>query len=219
VLNKLLLLLLVTSLTSATLSARDIEARFTTEKATYFIGEPVYLVLSISNKTQDPIWVGFGPTNSFCQNFLIEASELDSAREQWGCGIAGSCGRSLLEVEPGRITTVRQLLNREFRLQRAGTYVIRPQTIITVRSQDLTSAPQLDKFSVSDNLTIDLQAGVQDQLRAAFQPIVKELSSPDLIRRGEAAAAIIETAPPLLEDELIELAKTNYGFAAMTEKG
>lgn len=216
VLNKFLLLMLLTSLTAAKLSSQAVEARFTTDKSTYILGEAAYVILSVSNNTNDPIWVGFGPTNIFCQNFLIEAPGLDSASEQWGCGTAGSCGRSLLKVDPGRITTVRQLLNREFRLQRSGTYVIRPHTIITVRTQDLMSAPQLDEFTASDNLTIDVQVGVEGQLQAAFQPIVKELASTDLNRRGDAAAAIIETAPSFLEDVLIELAGTNYGFAAMT---
>jgi hypothetical protein len=117
---------------------------------------------------------------------------------------------------PGKAAEVRQLLNREFRLQHPGAYVIRARTTVTVRSQNLFSSPSLDEIKVSDNLKIDVQLGVESQLQAAFRPIVEELASTDLTRRGEAAAAIIETAPPFLEDVLIELAKTNYGFAAMT---
>jgi len=215
-LNKPLPLLLLTFLTAATLSAQDVKARFTTEKSTYLIGEPVYVVLSVSNTSNDAIWVGFGPTNMFCQNFFIEVPGADSAREQWGCGIAASCGSSLWEVAPGKTTAVRQLLNREFRLQRPGAYVVRVHTAITVRSQNLFTSPPLDEFKVSDNLTIEVQLGVEGQLQDAFQPIVKELARTDLKRRGEAAGAIIETAPPFLEDVLIALAKTNYGFAAMT---
>lgn len=74
----------------------------------------------------------------------------------------------------------------------------------------------LDEFKVSDNLTVDVQRSDDGKLQTAFEPIVNELSSTDLVRRGEAAAAIIETAPPFLEDVLIDLAKANYGFAAMT---
>jgi HEAT repeats len=216
VLNKLLPLLLLTLLPAAAVPAQDVEARFTADKSTYLTGEPVYAVLAVSNKTNAPIWIGFGPTNMFCQNFFIEVPGADSAREQWGCGYGGSCGRGLLEVAPGKTAEVRQLLNREFRLQRPRAYVIRARTTLTVRSENHFSSPSLEEFAVSDNLNIDVQAGVEEQLQAAFQPIVKELSSTDLIRRGEAATAIIETAPPFLEDVLIELAKTDYGFAAMT---
>ena len=215
-LNKLLLLLLLNSVTSATMSAQGVEAQFTTEKSTYVIGEPVYLVLSISNKSDETIWVDFGPTDMFCQRFSIEVPGADSAGEQWGCGIAGSCGSSLVEIAPKKTTAVRQLLNREFRLPRSGAYVVHAQTNVTVRSQDLWSSPPLDEFKVSDNLTVDVQRSDDGKLQTAFEPIVNELSSTDLVRRGEAAAAIIETAPPFLEDVLIDLAKANYGFAAMT---
>ena len=186
------------------------------EKSAYLIGEPVYVVFSVSNRSKDPIWVGFGPTDILCQNFHIEVPGPDLAREQWGCGVAASCGSSLWEVAPGKTTALRQLLNREFRLERPGTYVVRAYTTITVRSQNLWSSPPLDEYKVSDNLNMEVQAGVEEQLQAAFRPIVEDLSSTDLNRRGEAAAAIIETAPPFLGDVLIDLAKTNYGFAAMT---
>ena len=215
-LNKLLPLMLLTLLPAAAAPAQDVEARFTTDKSTYYIGEPVYAVLAVSNKSSAPIWIGFGPSNMFCQSFFVEVPGADSASEQWGCGRGGSCGRGLLEIASGKTNEVRQLLNQEFRLQREGAYVVRARTTVTVRSQNLFSSPALKEFAVSDNLNIEVKAGVEEQLQAAFQPIVKELSSTDLSRRGEAAAAIIETAPPFLEDVLIELAKTDYGFAAMT---
>jgi hypothetical protein len=214
--NKLLLLLLLNSLTAATMSAQVVEVRFATEKSTYLVGEPIYVVLSVSNNGIDPIWVDFGPTNMLCQNFIIEVPGADSAREQWGCGSGASCGGSLWEVAPGKTTAVRQLLNREFRLQRPGTYVIRARTSVNVRSQDLWSSPPVDEFQVSDNLNIEVQVGIEGQLQAAFQPIVDDLASTDLNRRREAAVAITETAPPFLEDVLIELARTNYGVEAMT---
>jgi hypothetical protein len=164
----------------------------------------------------DPIWVDFGPVDMFCQKFSIEVPGADSAREQWGCGIGGSCGSGLVEIAPKKTTAVRQLLNREFRLQRTGAYIVRAQTNVTIRNQNLWSSPPLDEFKVSDNLTINVQQGDDGELQAAFEPVVNELSSTDLVRRGEAAAAIIETAPPFLEDILIDLAKTNYSFAGMT---
>lgn len=82
VLNKFALLLLLNSLTAATMSAQVVETRFTTEKSAYLIGEPVYVVLSVINKGNDPLWVNFGPTDMFCQKFSIEVPGADLAREQ-----------------------------------------------------------------------------------------------------------------------------------------
>jgi hypothetical protein len=164
------------------------------------------------------VWVDFGPPDMFCQHFFIEVPGADSARERWGCGTASSCGGSLFEVTPGKTTVARQLLNQEFRLQRSGVYVIRARTTVNIRSQDLWGSLPFDELKVADNLTIEVQPGDEEQLQAAFRPIVEELASPDFTRRGEAAGAIVEAAPPFLEDVLIDLAKTNtsYGFAAMT---
>jgi hypothetical protein len=57
VLNKLLPLLLLPLLTAATLSARDIEARFTTDKTNYLAGEPVFVALTVSSGSEKSIFI------------------------------------------------------------------------------------------------------------------------------------------------------------------
>jgi len=74
-------------------SAQNVRSQFTTDKSSYLIGEPVYVVLSITNNGDMPLWIGFGLADRFCANFAIEMPGADSALEKWGCGVGSSCGR------------------------------------------------------------------------------------------------------------------------------
>jgi HEAT repeat protein len=214
--NRLPPCLLLMLTLSAPLFAQDIEARFTTEKLIYLSGEPVFVVLSVSNKGSAPVWVDFGRPDLYCTNFAIEVPGAESAREQWGCGIGGSCGRSLREVPAGKRISVRRLVNEEFRLQRPGAYAVQAHTTISVRAHDLWDSAPIEQMTLSDAMNIGVQQGDEEQLKAVFQPIVAELDSPDLVRRGEAAEAVTELAPPFLEDILIGLTKTGYAFGAIS---
>jgi len=209
--------LLLTLLTAATLSAQDVEGRFTTDKTNYLAGEPVFVTLTVSNKGNEPIWIDFKSPDMplLCHDFAVEVPGAESAQEQWGCGFAGSCGRSFREVSPGKSISLRRLLNWQFRLQ-PGAYAIRAHTTIVVYDQDRFDSPQIAQFDVSDTLTVKVQRSSVNQLKAVFQPIVAELDSPDPLRQWQAAGAIMALAPPFLEDALIELTNTSYAFGAIT---
>jgi len=200
---------------AASSSAQSVEARFSTEKTEYLVGEPVFVSLTISNKTAEPLWLEFQPPNLFlCGDFIVEVPGAAPADERRGCGFAGSCGRGLREVPPGRSTILRQLVNQQYRL-RQGAYSLHAQTSIVVRKQNLFDAPKMDQLSVSDTLRIDVRPGHGDELESAFRPIVTQLNSLDLTRRADAAAAVSELAPPFLEDVLIELTKTQFAHSAI----
>lgn len=197
-------------------SAQSVEARFSTEKRDYLVGEPVFVSLVLSNKTAEPLWLELQPPNIlFCSDFTVEVPRAGSAEEAWGCGFAGSCGRGLREVPPGKSTILRQLVNQQFRL-RQGAYSLHAQTTILVRKQNLFDAPKVEQLSASDTLRINVRRGDENELESAFRPIVTELNSPDQMRRAEAAAAITELAPPFLEDVLIELTKTPFVGSAIS---
>jgi HEAT repeat protein len=89
------------------------------------------------------------------------------------------------------------------------------RTTLTIRGENLFNSPPTAQFALSDNLSVAVQPGSEEQLKAVFKPFVTNLDSSDLTQRSEAAAAIITLAPPSLEDVLIKLANTSYGFAAM----
>jgi hypothetical protein len=218
-LNKLFPLLFLTLLTGATMSAQGVEAQFTTEKENYLAGEPVFVTLTVSNKGNNTAWLDFklpdvANFSFLCEDFAFEVPEAESAQERWGCGSAGSCGRSFREVLPGKSLSLRQLVNSQFRLP-PGTHTIRASTTILVHAQDLIGSPQIAHFDVTGNLTVKVQRGSEDQLRVAFQPYVEELNSPDLLKRREAANAITQLAAPFLEDVLIEMTKSSYAGEAI----
>jgi hypothetical protein len=214
VLRKLLPLLLLVSPT--VLSAHDVQARFTTNKANYGIGEPIVVTLVLSNTGSSSIWVDFESPDFplLCHDFAVEIPEASPA-EPWGCGIAGSCGRGFREIPAGRNIAQRQLLNAEFSFNEDGIYTLHARTAIGVHNQNLFSSPEIDRLEVSDTLKINLHRSSENQLKAAFQPYVEELHSPELEERSEAAGAITALAPPFLEDVLIELTKTNHAYAAI----
>jgi hypothetical protein len=149
-----------------------------------------------------------------CHDFTIEVSEAESV-PLWGCGIAGSCGRGFNGIPMGNSVSVWRLLNRDFRLRRLGPYGIHAHTTVVVHSEDSFDSPAIDQFEVSETLTVTLQRGNENQLRAAFRPFVEELESPDWMKRTEAVVAITTLAPPFLDHSLIELTKTEYALAAI----
>jgi len=216
-LNKLLPLLSLALLNAASLSAQHVEARFTTDKADYLTGEPAFVALTVSNETNEPVWLDFKSPDMplLCDDFAIEVPGAEPAKEQWGCGFAGSCARGLRKVLPGKSLSVRQLVNSQFRLQ-PGAFAIRARTTIVVHAQDLFDSPQIAQLDLTDTLTVKVQRGSENQLKPSFQPFVEELGSPDLMKRSEAAVAITELAPPFLEDVLIELTKSTYAYAAVS---
>jgi HEAT repeats len=213
VLRKLIPLLLLASAT--VLSAHDVQARFTTNKTNYGIGEPIIVTLVVSNNGSSPVWVDFKSPDFplLCHDFAVETPKASPA-EHWGCGIAGSCGRGFREISPGGNIARRQL-NAEFSFNEDGIYTLHARTAISVRNQNLSSSPEIGRLEVSDTLKVNLHRSSESQLKAAFQPYVEELHSPELEERSEGAGAITALAPPFLEDVLIELTRTNYAYAAI----
>jgi hypothetical protein len=151
-----------------------------------------------------------------CHDFAVEIPEATPAELwAWGCGIAGSCGRSFREISAGGNIARRQLLNAEFSFKEDGIYTLHARTAISVYNQNLSSAPEIGRLEVSDTVKVTLHRSSEIQLKAAFQPYVEELHSPELEERSEAAGAITALAPSFLEDVLIELTRTNYAYAAI----
>jgi HEAT repeats len=214
VLRKLLLLLLLASATGS--SAHDVQARFTTNKANYGIGEPIIVTLVVSNNGNSPIWVDFKSPDFplLCHEFAVEIPEASPAG-LWGCGIAGSCGHGFREIPAGGNIARRQLLNVEFSFNKDGIYTLHARTTIGVHNQNRFSSPEIDRLGVSDTLKVNLKRSSESQLKAAFQPYVEELNNHDPEIRSEAASAITTLAPAFLQDVLIELTETNYAYAAI----
>src|SRR5712672_2607545 len=198
------------------LFAGGVDSRFTSDKATYLLGEPVFVSLSVTNNGSRTVWLEFKLPDMalHCQDFATEVSGAD-APEKWGCGIAMSCGRGLRKVEAGKSITLRRLLNYEFRFRRIGAYSIHAHATVTVHDQDLWDSPIASKVEAEETMPIRVQRRRESQVRVAFQPFVTEIDNPDLMTQSEAVGAITELAPTFLEDVLVRLTKTRYAGAAI----
>jgi len=184
---------------TASLSAQRLEARFTADKNIYLVGEPVFITLSVTNKSDSTVWVDFTASDAFCENFDIEVPVGQTAHERWGCGWAGSRGRGLRSVPASKTVSVRELVNTKYLLQQPGAYAVRVHTTLRGRDKNDVSANTATRFEVADTLNLELQSGSESQLRTAFQPIIRELNNPD----------------SFLDDTLIELTKTTYAPSAI----
>jgi HEAT repeat protein len=216
VLRRLLGILLVGLAVPAASFAGNVGARFTTDRATYLLGEPVIVSLTVTNNGGKTIWLEFKPPGMglLCYDFSVEVRGADSP-EPWGCGMAGSCGRGLMSVEAGKSITRRRLLNREYRFRLMGSYAIHASATVMVRDQDLWDSPVIDQVEADDTISIKMRRGSENQLRAAFQPFATEIDSPDTVRQNDAVSAITELAPSLLEDVLVHLTKTKHAGSAI----
>jgi hypothetical protein len=217
VLKRVFIALSFTLLGTLSVSAQSIEARFSTEKINYLVGEPLFVSLTVSNRTGETIWLEFESPDLvkiLCDDFAIEVPGAAPAEETWGCGIAESCLGGLREIPPGKRIILRRLVNQQFRLL-TGAYSLHAQTTIALRKENLFDSPKGEQVNASDVLQVKVQQGSDDQLKSAFKPIVTELNDPDPTRRAEAAAAITESAPPFLEDVLVELTKTSFSGSAI----
>src|SRR5258708_1549366 len=169
-LKALLTLSLATLAVPRVLFAGSLDARFTTDKATYLLGEPVFVSLSVTNNGSKTVWLDFKSPDMalLCHDFATEVSGAEPA-EEWGCGIAGSCARGLRKVEAGKSVTLRRLLNYEFRFRRAGPYSIHARTTLIVRDGDFWDSPIASKVEAGETMPIRVQRGSESQLRVAFQ--------------------------------------------------
>jgi len=214
--NRVLVVLFLTLLGALSASAQSIEARFSTEKTDYLVGEPIFVTLAVSNRTSEAIWLDFEVTGFPypCNDFDIEVPGAGLASD-WGCGSAGSCGRGFREVQPLKTILIRRLVDAAFRIRQPGQYEVPVHAIVSVHHQNLFESPEVEKIDLSQSLTVRARRGTEQQLKEAFQPYVEALNSSDDMIRGDAAHAITELAPTFLEDVLIKLAKSRYAYGAI----
>ena len=215
--NRVLVVLFLALLSALSASAQSIEARFSTEKTDYLVGEPIFVTLAVSNKTSEATWLDFKGTGfPFpCNDFDIEVPGAAFASDGGCGGEAASCGRGFREVQPLKTILIRRLVDASFRIRQPGLYEVRAHAIVSVHHQNLFDSPEAEKLDLSQSLAVRARGGTEQQLKEAFQPYVEALNSSDEMIRGDAAHAITELAPPFLEDVLIKLAKSHYAYGAI----
>jgi hypothetical protein len=128
--------------------AQSIEAGFSTEKTNYLVGEPIFITLTVSNKTGEAIWLDLKVTGfPFpCNDFDIEVPGAGLASDG-ACGSAGSCGRGFREVQPLKTILIRRLVDATFRIRQPGLYEVRVHAIVSVHHQNLFESLMVKKVA------------------------------------------------------------------------
>lgn len=214
----MLLLLLVPK----SLCQVDVEVR--ADKATYLVGEPIFVILTVTNIGTEAI--GY----SYCDgqvDLAVVGAEKKQVRNLWGCGVgiggASACGIDHPPLMAPHASVSFYYLLTGYRLgagnhvlQAKGKAGVRWKYYPDMRANAPPSPPPQHKegdpvagvaFDIS--LPIALAPGSQEELERAYAPYIADAGRPgagtaEMLRAREAIA---EMAPEFLE-------KTIAGFAS-----
>ncbi len=214
--------LLAGSVLSAPIRGQSLAGRFYPEKERYFVGEPVFIDFEITNYGDQPVWID-GRMGEPC----IEPDQIEvvgakyhgfGSDTSFGCfgGVGGSCASNDGELKPGDEHVGRIFLSARFSLDHARTYRVQARRRVPVSASAAPTLPPSTTTEFSSDFPITLVQGSDEELKAAFQPYIKGVNSPDALTQSEAIWAITETAPPFLEDVILRLAdQPNRATAAI----
>ncbi len=121
-------------------SGQDVSGRFHLEKQNYMVGEPVFVVLEMTNASSKVIELDDGHCVS------LTRFEAQAAWRQMGPlapkqGTGGSCASTIAPWPPKLTITRRFLLEGPFRLDSAGVYRMKGYHSVCVRPFDDRSTP------------------------------------------------------------------------------
>ncbi|MCL5006329.1 MAG: HEAT repeat domain-containing protein [Acidobacteria bacterium] len=188
------------------------KARFFTPKHTYLVGEPIFVTYEFINNGQNPVWVDtrfgdpcFGPYPLTVEG-ASRAHEWETALNCAPTGNGGSCLSTNVEIKPGQAHSGRIFVNHYYQLDQPGTYEIRIDREVPVLLHPIPSAPA-STVEVMGVLDIRIVPGTEDQLKGAFQPVLKDLNSTNSEIRWQAVQAVTKLAQPFLQQAILNLSK------------
>ena len=191
-------------------ASAQLSGRFYLEKDTYAPGEPVFLMVEITNSGAKAENIHSADPYSFCSGYDVSISGEPDENPDSSCGspiFGGSCLSSSEPVPARKSITQRYLLNYEHDLRKPGVYQVHAIRSISHQVDDVPFFSAAKKhvlkietdlhFSVDEHATADT---------ARLASLVAQLKSRDEMVRIEAARALASVAP-------IELETTLIGFA------
>jgi hypothetical protein len=211
--------LILTMLSLAAQASCQVRVSARLTKAEYLEGEPIEVIVKITNVGSDPVAYEKGSGHVALE---VEGQEKRPAPPNlWGCfaGEGGGVGSGSIDhpplLPPAASTEFKYLL-RNYQLH-SGRFTLRAFGGAGVRWNfyDSNHLPQTPRFHEGDTvpggdfdqtLALRLRVGTESELRRAYQPYIAEVSTGSLDRGYEARDAISEMAPAFLE-------KTILGFA------
>ncbi len=193
-------------------AAQSLQGRFFTAKSTYLIGEPVFVIFHFTNSSDRALWVDsqfgqpcFGKENITVVGAWRAVHEWKTALDCYG-GWAGSCLGGMTELKAGQTHSERIFVNHYYKMDQPGLYEIRIARKVSTYLQGSYSHPG-PTISVRADIDIRVVQGSEWELKAAFQPVLKDLKSTDGEQRWQAVQAVTELAHPFLQQTVIDISK------------
>jgi len=184
-------------------AAGQTSGRFYLEKATYALGEPIFVYFQVINDGPKAESFYSASPYSFCSGYQISISSdqpRPSCKSDEGRFISVSCQSSSLTIRPGEKHVEHVLLNFAHKVDAPGEY-----TVQAVRGGGAIP-PGDDSDTLRIHATLHFQVDQNMVTMKALQPWVDQLRSPDPIQRLEAARTLASIAPKSLEDVLLGFA-------------
>ncbi len=186
----------------------QIQGQFYPEKPNYFAGEPVFVVLDLTNPGSQPVWISMSCVWLDTRFEAPTAPKPHRGASLFGCvggGTAGSCGGSSKEIRPGEHYTRRYLLDGPFRLDAPGVYPIRAWHKIDIYG-DETSYRIAASQEVTSEFELTFIDGSDKELASVYAPILRDLKSPDSLTSWLARSAVVQNPHSFLEDVILAMA-------------
>jgi len=198
---------------SAPIWGQQITGRSYPEKENYLVGEPIFVVLDLTNAGPESVSTDDGSCTT-----TFEPATASQPREVslYGCaggGVVGDCMSGLVRLGPGEHFKRRFLLDGAFRLDSPGVYSIRGRHSVQIYSNAETWQFLTTEEIISDFEVLLIQ-GDESELASAYEPILRDLRSPDPAARSLAVSAITQNPPGFLENVILGLADDPQTAAA-----
>lgn len=195
-------------------------ARFTLERQTYLVGEPVFCAFTIHNTGSEVFSFSYR-TPSRLLNLELKSEPRFTVQDDAGhpvndpaprpCGGAkGSAVYGSVRLPPGQTHTERWLLNQWARFSRPGRYRVRAERRLPLLALDSTRqrfAERPAAYALAINeLTLELATTTDAELEARLEPYLKILDKPGAPAFAEVALAVTTLPQPFMLDRLVRLA-------------
>lgn len=211
-----LLLMIVVAQAARLAWAGQIRGELYPEKRTYLVGEPVFVVLDLTNPGSQPVWISMSCTWLDTRFEAPTAPKPHRGVSLFGCmggGTAGSCGGGAKEIRRGEHYTRRYLLDGPFRLDAPGVYPIRAWHKVDIYAGE-TGYQIVTSQEVVSEFDLTLVDGSEGELASAYAPILRDLNSPDPKTSWLARSAVVQNPPRFLENVVLALAEDPQTAAA-----
>jgi hypothetical protein len=206
-LTKVLFTTLLFQVPSA-LAQQVIKGRFYPEKEQYLVGEPIIGDFEVVNGSDKVAEIGDGNCSwLYPRQFEVDGAAPKKQAGLFTCavqGIAGDCAGTLVEIPAGGKYLKRLLLEGPFELDSPGIYHIRAKREQEIRSK--ATGEVLASLKVESEFDLTLRTPKEAELEAAYQPLLNDLYSEDVMVRYFAASAVTQNPPPFAEAAILALA-------------